>query len=159
MRAALLLGAAIAACGPNGEPMHGTATVSGYGASAHMVVGAVVRDQSSAGSMLVQMGSDNVDCNTDLRSIAMVPQFPSGTFVFFSASDSMVTNGTVSISTSVVHNGDVDGSNAQFESDGGADVSITSIGSRVVGTIDFVHDNSTVGSVVVSGSFEVKKCY
>jgi len=67
--------------GISGEPMEGTITMQ-YGDSAPMmVVGAAVQHEN-ADDMLVQIGSDNVDCDTYL-DVFFDLSAPSGHFVYF----------------------------------------------------------------------------
>src|SRR5437867_1363197 len=70
-------------CGPDGEPIKGDITIHYGGDTTKMEVGTVVQDQNTPGNMLVQIGSDNVDCSTYL-DVFLSFSNPSGTFVYFS---------------------------------------------------------------------------
>jgi hypothetical protein len=143
---------AIAACssGPSGEPAHGTATVM-YGAtSGKMVVGSAISDASMPANMVVQLGNDNVSCGTNLDN-----EFPpQGLYAYFSVDKT--TPGTAANADVTVVN--ASGNNINVELSSGM-VTIDSIDTRVMGSIMFTVMSQTDGTISVSGSFDVKKCF
>lgn len=141
----------LVACGTSGEPMNGDITVM-YGTSApKMIVGAAVEDMSEPGHMLVEMGDDNVDCGTNFSELSFGN---SGTFVYFSVdgttpgmqSDAWVT---------------VEHSSGRHVSSNSTDgmVTIDAVSPRVTGSVTFQTTDDDVGTISVSGSFDVKRCF
>src|SRR5436190_1552272 len=78
-------------CGTSGEPIKGDISYTYGSDSAKFSVGTAVQDQNVPGQMLVQIGTDHVDCGTYLDNFFSFNN-PEGTFVFFSVDK--VTPGT-----------------------------------------------------------------
>ena len=62
----LLLLVGCSSSNPPHEPQMGTATVQYGSAMGAMKVGAAILDPMTAGNMIVELGSDNVDCTVNL---------------------------------------------------------------------------------------------
>jgi hypothetical protein len=140
-------------CGTSGEPIHGNIAVTYGTAMPKMVVGSAVTDKQTAGNMVVQLGSDNVDCGTYLDEFLTLNN-PSGVFVYFSVSATTPgsnANLFVNVEKST-------GNNVNINSASGT-VTIDSIDTRVMGSIDFTVTDMMVGTISVSGAFDVKKCF
>lgn len=150
MRTWILLAAA--ACGTSGEPLHGDITVQ-YGTTMPtLVVGSAVTDRNTAGHMLVQLGTDNVDCSTYLDALAIGT--PSGVYVYFSvdaATPGTDPQGFVQVMDSA-------GANVTIDAAAGM-VTINSIDTRVTGDVTFATTDDKVGTISVMGSFDVKRCF
>jgi hypothetical protein len=150
MRTWILLAAA--GCGTSGEPMHGDVAVQYGAASPKLVVGAAVIDKNTPGNMLVELGSDNVDCGTYIDGIEL--GFPSGVYVYFSASATTPgtdAQGYVEVMKSSGNNVNINGA--------GGSVTISTIDTRVTGSLTFMTTDANVGMISVSGSFDVKRCF
>jgi hypothetical protein len=138
--------------GIDGEPMTGTVSLDYGGSKPKMAVGAAVESMDAPTKMLVQIGSDNVDCGTYL-DVFLDFDAPSGTFIFFTVDKT--STGMLGTSISV-------------EKSGGRDVSVTeapgavlidSTAERVTGTVTLSTTNEDVGAITVAGSFDVKRCF
>jgi hypothetical protein len=142
-----------AACGTSGEPMTGD-VVFHYGTDTpELVVGAAVMDTNQAGNMLVQLGSDNVDCDTYL-DVFFSLDYPSGSFVYFSvdsATPGTVTDAAISVAKS--------NNNHTSINLGSGSITIDAVSPRVTGTLTATLTDETVGAIDVSGSFDVKRCF
>ena len=118
-----------------------------------MVVGAAVQDTQTPGQMLVQLGDDNVDCSTNFGKLVLIGG-PSGTFVYFSVdATTPATHDNTFISaqrTTGTHTGINESSGT---------VVIDSIDTRVMGSLTFSTTDQDVGPIMVSGNFDVKKCF
>lgn len=142
------------ACGGGieGEPIEGTITMQ-YGDSAPaMVVGAVVQDENEPDEMLVQIGSDNVDCDTYLDVFLTFNTF-GGHFVYFSVPKVPGTDdsGFVSAMRSL--------DNSTKINSAPGTVTIDTVEPRVTGTVTFATTDEEVGEILVSGSFDVVRCF
>jgi hypothetical protein len=143
---ALLL---LVGCGDSGEPLKGDIAIQ-YGAdSPDLKVGTVIEDESDPGKMLVQIGTDEVDCDTRLDSLFGVPV---GTFVFFSVDQAPGTYMTFVQAAQRVGN-----STSVNISDG--EVIIDAVEPRVTGSLTFDTTNEEVGTISVSGTFDVFRCF
>ena len=152
-RALLLPLTLLAACGTSGEPMSGD-VVFHYGTDTPMlVVGTAVMDTNQAGNMLVQLGSDNVDCDTYL-DVFFSLDYPSGSFVYFSV-DSM-TPGTVTDAAISVAKSDNNHTSINL---GSGSITIDAVSPRVTGSLTATLTDDTVGTIDVSGGFDVKRCF
>lgn len=132
--------------------MKGDVTVMYGTASPKLVVGSAVVDKNTPGHMLVQLGTDNVDCSTFINGIEI--GFPEGTYVYFSADAS--TPGTdpqayVDVMKSA-------GNNVNIDSAAGS-VTIATIDTRVTGSLTWTTTDDKVGTISVSGGFDVKRCF
>ena len=143
----------LAACGTSGEPIKGDIAIQYGDKHETMKVGSVVQDRNIPGNMLVQIGSDEVDCDTYL-DVFFSLDYPEGTFVYFSVdkagAPATYPMATVSVTKST------SSSNDSNISDGM--VQIDTIGDRVTGNVTFTTTDSEVGEISVSGTFDVKSC-
>ena len=146
------MGAAAAfGCGAEGEPMKGDVMFT-YGTDhPKMAFGAAVQNHDTPAETLVQIGDDNVDCSTYLDALSFGG--PSGNFVYFSVD--ATTPGTVATAAvSVEHS---TGNHVSInESDGMVTIDTTH---RVTGSLTFTTTDQTVGTIAVSGNFDVKRCF
>jgi hypothetical protein len=139
-------------CGTSGEPINGDVSIH-YGTDTpKFVVGAAVQDRNKPANMLVQIGSDNVDCSTYL-DVFFTLSDPSGTFVYFSVDKT--TPGTQAQNTVAVMQSD--GNHTSINESTGT-VTIDAIGKRVTGSVTFMTTDTMIGAIVVSGSFDVLSC-
>ena len=139
-------------CGTSGEPLKGDVSLQYGTSSPKLVVGAAVADKDTPGHMLVQLGTDHVDCSTNINGIEI--GFPSGTYVYFS--EDAMTPGTDAQAFIEVMNSS--GNNVNINGAGGM-VTIDSIDTRVKGSLTFTTTDDKVGAISVSGSFDVKRCF
>ena len=139
-------------CGTSGEPLTGDVALQ-YGTSMpKLVVGSAVTSADFPSMMLVQLGTDNVDCSTVLETGGFNP--PQGTFVFFDAAEVVSgPNAMTEINVSVQSS-----TNISIDAGTGT-VTIAAIDTRVSGSIDFTYTDDTVGTISVTGSFDVKRCF
>lgn len=140
-------------CGTSGggEPLMGNVAIQVGSAMPDLTTGSAIRDKDDASKMIVQLGTDHVDCQTDLNSSF---QISGGTYVFFAedaATPGTDANATVNIEKVSGNMIDV------LVSDGM--VTISTIDTRVTGTITFTGTDQTLGAVSVSGNFDVKRCF
>ena len=143
---ALLL---LVGCGDSGEPLKGDITVQYGDESPDLKVGTVIADESEPGNMLVQIGTEEVDCDTRLDSLFGTPV---GTFVFFSVAQAA---GTYMPFVSVGHR--AGNSTSVNISDG--EVTIDAVEPRVTGSLTFDTTDDEVGTISVSGTFDVFRCF
>ncbi|MBA3503264.1 MAG: hypothetical protein M4D80_21385 [Myxococcota bacterium] len=137
--------------GTSGEPIMGTVSLTYGDSKPKMVVGAAVQNKNVVGEMLVQIGSDNVDCESYL-DVFLDFDVPSGTFVYFRAPKLAGTaNGAVSVMKS--------SSNSVSINEGTGSFTIDTIEPRVTGTITFATVDEDVGNILVAGTFDVKRCF
>ena len=144
----------VTACGGNsGEPLRGDITLQ-YGSDRpKLVVGTAVTDTNTAGRMLVQLGSDNVDCETYL-DVFFSFDYPSGSFVFFSVDSTQPgTSGSADVGFAKSA-GDSTTINITTGS-----VTIDALSPRVTGTVTATTTDDEAGTLTVSGSFDVKRCF
>jgi hypothetical protein len=139
----------LAACG-SGEPMNGTITVQYGSDSVGMEVGAVVADEDDPNKMLVQMGSREVDCDTQRDALFGGPR---GTFVFFS-----IDQAAGAYTQTPVEAAHREGNSISVNFSTG-DVTIDAVGERVTGSMTFETTDDEVGTISVSGTFDVFKCF
>jgi|SRR3569623_90137 len=143
----------VAACGTSGEPMKGDIMYT-YGSShPKMVVGSAVEDKQTPGQMLIQLGDDNVDCSTNLDNFVLIGG-PIGTFVYFSVN--ATTPGT---DTSATISAEQSSRNNTSINESSGTVTIDTIDTRVTGSLMFSTTDQDVGTISVSGNFDVKKCF
>ena len=144
------------ACGTNGtggEPIHGDIAMHYGSDTPQLVVGSAVMNKNKPNEMFVQIGSDTVDCSTYL-DVIFGAGYPSGEFVYFSV-DSTQASSDAMADVSV---GKSDGNNAQVTAGSGS-VTIDAVEPRVSGTVNATLTNSTIGTITVAGSFDVKRCF
>jgi hypothetical protein len=150
---AFVLGlATLAACGDSGEPMKGDVVVT-YGSSTpKMDVGTAVQDEESPGKMLVQFGTDEVDCDSYL-DVFLDFDLPSGTFIYFSVDKMTGTYASASVSAmkNTKNSTSINSTNGM--------VTITAVEPRVTGTVTFTTTDEEVGVISATGSFDVKRCF
>jgi hypothetical protein len=141
----------LVACGTSGEPMSGDITLMYGDSSPKLIVGAAVEDADEPGNMLVQMGDDNVDCDTNFSGLSFGT---SGTFVYFSV-DATTPGAQSDVFITVMHS---TGNHLSSNSTDGM-VTIDTVSPRVTGSITFDTIDQDVGAITVSGSFDVKRCF
>jgi hypothetical protein len=141
----------VVACGTSGgggEPAHGNA-VAQYGTAMDaMTVGSAILGDPS--TMVIQLGSDHVSCSTNLTGSLILP---SGLYAYFGVPPTPGSNvaSDVFVEHSTGNHLDIDG--------GGGTVTISSIDTRVMGTIAFMSTDSMSNAVSITGTFDVKKCF
>jgi len=140
----------VVGCGDSGEPIKGDIAIQ-YGAdSPDLKVGSVIEDENDPGKMLVQIGTEEVDCDTRLDSLFGTPV---GTFVYFS-----VDQAPGSYPGTFVQAAHRAGNSISVNlSDG--DVTIDAIEPRVTGSVTFMTTDQDVGDISVSGTFDVFRCF
>ncbi len=144
---------ALAACGTSGEPIEGDISINYGGDTIDFAVGAVIEDENTPGQMLVQLGTDKIDCDSNLDNLFSFNN-PDGTFLFFSVlpEPGTYTDGFLSAMRS-------DNNSVHINSSTGS-VTITTVGDRVIGTVDeFSTTDEEVGEITAGGSFDVLKCF
>ncbi len=142
----------LGSCGIDGEPIEGDITIQ-YGATApDLVVGAAVQDQSDPSLMLVQIGSDGVDCDTYLDNFLSFNN-PEGTFVFFSVEKLPGAFEEASVAAMRSENNNTK-TNFSISS-----VTIDAVEPRVAGSVEFSITDEDVGEISVSGTFDVVRCF
>lgn len=147
--ASLLLLVGCGTSGGGGEPQNGDVMINYGGAMPDLAVGSAVQDKSTAGNMVVQLGTGGVSCATYLPDA-----FPAGgTYVFFSVDKTQPTNGNVFVN--VEHSS---GSHIDIDSASGT-VGVISIDTRVTGSIAFTTTSTSVGDIGIGGNFDVKRCF
>lgn len=158
MRHALLilgtLGLGVLGCGGGGgggEPITGTIAMQYGDSSPALVVGSAIQ-HSVATDMLVQIGSDNVDCDTNLDDIEGF-DFPKGSFVYFGVAKTPGSHPTAGV-TVMKSTSDM----VNINSSSGM-VTIDAVGDRVTGNVTFTTTDSDVGTISVSGTFDVLRCF
>lgn len=154
MRIISALTLAGAACGGiEGEPLEGTIQIE-YGPSRPaLVVGAAVAHRDAPGRMLVQLGSNHVDCDTYLDVLFSFTN-PEGTFLYFTVDRAPGEYVDNSISAMVSENNSTK-INVAFGS-----VTIDTVDPRVTGTVTmFETTDEEVGRIAASGTFDVVKCF
>jgi hypothetical protein len=129
----------------------GTVNIT-YGDSApKLVVGAAVQSRDAPAKMLVQIGSDNVDCDTYLDNFEDLTP-PHGTFVWFQAEK---TPGMTNTSVAVMKSS----SNSVAINESTGTVVVTTADARVTGQVTFATTDEEVGMILVSGTYDVKRCF
>ena len=137
--------------GTSGEPIMGTISISYGDEKPKMVVGSAVQNMDNPAEMLVQIGSDNVDCGSYL-DVFLDFDAPKGTFVYFNVPKMPITeNGSVA----VMHRA----GNSIATNEGPGQVTITTVDARVTGTVTFATVDEEVGNIMVAGTFDVLKCF
>ena len=140
-------------CGTSGggEPLMGNVAIQVGSSMPDLTTGSAIQDKDDATKMIVQLGTDHVDCKTDLNSSFFAE---GGTYVFFA--ENAATPGTDSSATVNIEK--VSGNMIDVLSANGT-VTISTIDTRVTGTIMFTGTDQTLGAVSVSGNFDVKRCF
>lgn len=153
MRTILGLVLVVVGCGGiDGEPIEGTITMQYGDASPTMVVGAAVQDENAPDEMLVQIGSDNVDCDTYLDVFLSFETF-GGHFVYFSVPKVPGTDdsGFVSAMRSVNNSTKINSAPGM--------VTIDAVEPRITGSVTFATSDEEIGEILVSGTFDVVRCF
>jgi hypothetical protein len=140
---------------PAGTPQNGDATLQYGSTTQDLTVGSAILDPNGGGSgvaaMLVQLGTDGVTCDVNLVG----PTFPPhGEYVYFDVDPTTpmdYAEALVSVISSTNNNLSLDESNGT--------VSITSIDTRVMGTVTFNSSTDEAGAIVATGTFDVEKCF
>ena len=145
---------ALAACGgTSGEPIEGDIAMSYGGDTFTFTVGAVVEDENTPGQMLDQLGTDELDCDSNLDNLFSFNN-PEGTFLFFSvpAEPGTYADGFLSAMRS--------SNNSTHVNSSSGSVTITTVDGRVTGTVDeFSTTDDEVGEITAGGSFDGLKCF
>jgi len=129
----------------------GTVSLTYGDSQPKLVVGAAVQSEDSPSKMLVQIGSDNVDCDTYLDNFFDLNP-PSGSFIFFNVEKlAGTTSGSVAVMKS--------SSNSVAVNQGPGSITIDAVEPRVTGTVTFATTDEEVGSILVAGTFDVKRCF
>jgi hypothetical protein len=154
MRIVLALALATAACGgDDGEPITGSIAMDYGGDAAAFKVGSVVEDENTPGKMIVQVGTNDVNCDTYLDNLFSFNN-PKGTFLYFSVDPAPGTYTDFFINA-MRSDGDGTKINASFGS-----VTIDTVDGRVTGTVnEFDTTDDEVGTITASGTFDVLKCF
>ena len=148
----LVLGIALVliGCGDSGEPIEGTITI-GYGEDTVTPdVGAALRVADVPTEMSILIGTDAVDCGTDLDTF-----FEKGTFVQFDVDNTApATHADASISVIKI-------TARSFSLNGASGtVVIDSIGAdRVTGSVTFSTTDDEVGTITAMGTFDIIRCF
>jgi hypothetical protein len=133
-----------------GEPQMGDATIQ-YGTTPKMMAtGSVIMDTKTAGNMRIQLGTDNVTCSTDLDA----NEPPGGTYVYFSIPQTGTTSAQVSVTLF-----DISGRNISINITSGSVMLTSPADGRVAGTLAFSTTDDKVGTITMTGAFDVKKCF
>lgn len=142
----------IVGCGTSGEPLSGDVAVHYGSDTPDLVVGTAVRTADTTDQMLVQLGTDEVDCDTYL-DVFLSFDNPEGTFVYFNVPDQPgdYADAFVSVMKS-------EDRSTHTNLSSGA-VTITAVEPRVTGTVTFDTTDDEVGEISVAGSFDVKRCF
>lgn len=148
----LLLVVGIVGCGTSGEPLEGDVSVDYGGDRPDLAVGSAVVHRDDTANMLVQLGSDDVDCETYLDELFLFSG-PEGTFVYFSVPQ---TTGTHAQAYVAVMKSEDNSSHTNIAS---GMVTIDAVEPRVTGSVTFSTTGDDVGAISVSGSFDVKRCF
>lgn len=149
----------VVACGggTSGDPLMGTVSLSYGSEKPKMVVGSAVQHENTPGDMLVQIGSDNVDCNTFL-DVFLDFSTPEGHFIYFSADKAMTgtfTNKSIDVMKSSDNSTSINGSTGSYTIDSlGA-----AAGDRVTGSVMVTTTDEEVGTITAMGTFDVKRCF
>lgn len=151
MRACFLVSILIG-CGSSGDPIKGDVAINYGGDSPDLKVGSVVEDQNDPTKMVVQVGTQDVDCSTYL-DVFISFNLPSGTFLYFNVDK--VPGAYPTASVSAMHNSS---NNIKINSGTGM-VTIDTIAPRVTGGVTFDTNDQDVGAITASGSFDVVRCF
>lgn len=135
--------------GDEGEPMEGSLQILVGNDAVTPSVGAALSNPEVPGEMVVLMGTNEVSCSTDLYDEP--PQ--SGTFVMFSTE--IATLGPRDTGISVIR---LSRSSSSLNSTDGT-VTIDAVGERVTGSVVFDTTDDEVGTIAVTGTFDVLKCF
>ncbi|HWO22461.1 MAG TPA: hypothetical protein VNO30_27070 [Kofleriaceae bacterium] len=138
--------------GTSGERIEGDVAIEYGSSSPDLVVGAAVQDENDPALMLVQIGSDNVDCDTYLDRFLDF-NLPSGTFVYFS-----VDKAAGSYADSFVSAMQTDDGSTKVNVASGS-VTIDAVEPRVTGRVTLTTTDDEIGTIAVTGSFDVVRCF
>lgn len=139
--------------GSSGEPLGaGTVNMTVGGDKTTFNVGVAVQDVESPTKMLVQIGTTGVDCGTNLQNPDPDDTIPSGSYVYFAVdkTPAMANTGITVLRLTRSH--------ASLNSSSGV-VAITAADARVAGSITFATNDSDDGDILVSGTFDVLRCF
>lgn len=151
MRYFMLLLLLVGCDSEKGEPIEGTITMQYGEQTPAMVVGSAVQHEGDD-NMLVQIGSKTVNCGTYL-DVFLDFDAPGGHFVYF---DVPKTPGTYDMNSVTV---DRNTSNESRGYQAFGDVVIDAVGERVTGSLTFTATDDEIGTIAVSGSFDVLRCF
>jgi hypothetical protein len=128
----------------------GTVSITVGDTKPKLAVGAAVQDTESPSKMLVQLGSDNIDCGSNLDAGEEDPG--SGTFIYFTVDKVPATANT---SITVLR---LSRTHASLNSSSGS-ITVDAADPRVTGQITFATTDSDDGMILVAGTFDVKRCF
>lgn len=140
-------------CGTSGggEPLMGNVAIQVGSKMPDLTTGSAIKDKDDSTKMIVQLGTDHVDCKTDLNGSFFAE---GGTYVFFAEDASTPgTDANATVNVETVNGNMID----VLLSDG--TVTISTIDTRVTGSINFTATDQNLGAVSVSGNFDVKRCF
>src|SRR5688572_30316466 len=129
--------------GASGEPIMGSVKLMYGDDSPKLAVGAAVdvEDVSLPNRMRVQLGTDNVDCTTNLDEEA-----PKGSFVYFEVDTAVFASRSTQITVLEITNRSLSLNSAP------GSVEITSIEPTVAGSVTFETVDEDDGTITVSGT-------
>ena len=136
--------------GADGESLRGTIELDYGSEKPNLAVGAAIPNPEIANDMVIALGTNDIDCRTTLFDLDNNP--PDGTFVLFSVDKE------IRASTPPVIVMDVVDMMKAIEA-GGGNVSITAIDTRVKGNVSFATSDPVIGTIRVTGTFDVVRCF
>lgn len=151
MRYFMLLLLLVGCDSDEGEPIEGTITMQYGDKNPAMVVGAAVQHEGDD-DMLVQIGSKSVGCGTYLDNFLDFDA-PGGHFVHFSVPKTPAVYDQNAVTV------DRNNSNESRSYQAFGDVVIDSVGERVTGSLTFTATDDEIGTIALSGSFDVLRCF
>ena len=129
----------------------GTVTITYGSDQPKLAVGAAVQSRDAPTKMLVQLGTDNVDCDSYLDDFTDLTP-PHGTFVWFYADKApAMANTSISVMKSA--------SNHVSINESSGTVVVSTADARVTGQVTFATNDMDVGMILVAGSYDVKRCF
>jgi hypothetical protein len=152
MRHLWLMIFALGCGGTSGESIKGDISIEYGSSSPKLVVGAAVQSELAPDEMLVQIGSDNVDCDTYLDRFLDF-NLPSGTFVYFNVDKVAASYPQGTVAT--MHKAD----NSTSIHEGSGSIVIDAVEPRVTGQVTFTTTDDELGTISVTGSFDVVRCF
>ena|SRR5687768_5263018 len=136
--------------GADGESLRGTVELQYGNDEPNLAVGAAIPNPENADDMVIVLGTNDIDCRTTLFDLDNTP--PDGTFVLFSV-DKQIEASTPAVIVMEVAN------MVETLDAGSGNVSITAIDERVEGNVSFATMDQTVGTIRVTGTFDVIRCF
>jgi hypothetical protein len=151
MRIFLLAMVLAAGCGESvsGETANGTLQINFGDSETDGAVGVAIQDPDVPGNMGIVIGGNHIDCAFDEQTF-----FEKTTFVAFSADKTTPgTDANASVNVTEI-------TSKSYSSDtANGTVTIDAIADRVTGSVSFTHADADDGTISVTGTFDVKKCF